>query len=151
MMKRRAILAVLAAVAAAPAHAEDWRFVASTAGAAHYIDADSIVADGSVRDLTLFMGYQDALPNTEPKNTYYVEMRMKIDCDGRKQANVRGSAFGLDHKLRATAELPVSFRPVQPQTAAAHYLDFVCTADRTRYDKVDDPFIATDIRFNRGG
>lgn len=148
MIGRTLASAVLAMVAV-PATAEDWHFVSSAPTVVHYIDADSIEGSGTIKDLTLFLGYKEPILDENKKEIFYVVMDMKIDCAGRKQANLIGRAYGIDRSLIAQQQVALEYRPVIDGSAASHYLDFVCPTVRGTYDKVSDPFLASDRRFAR--
>lgn len=148
-MTLKTLFSVALAMVAVPAIAEDWHFVSSSTTTVHYIDADSIEQSSTIRDFTLFLGYRDPIVHESKKEIFYIVVGMKIDCAGPTQANVTGSAYGLDRSLIGQEQLALEYRPVLDGSAASHYVDFVCPVIRGTYDKVSDPFLASDQKFGR--
>lgn len=137
-MNRFPIL-LAAALAAAPASAEDWRELAVTGEAIGFGDADSLTRDGDEVSLQVMLGLREAMG--KDANIEFLASSMRISCATGHYFVDRVS--GLGGMRAAVATLPGSreWKPVVAGTLYADFRDFACDSASVR--AVADPFTAT--------
>ena len=146
MSKFRWIASALIAVSA-PASAESWFYVNDTQESIGYIDADSIETEGSSKSFTLFIGYGDEVPDTEPKGIYYIKGTARIDCASKSWAILTTEGFSAEREYLGTEEVNDENGPIEEGTIGDSYFRFVCTDDHQGFDAVDNPFDDSDDFF----
>lgn len=131
--------AALLALAAAPAHAEDWRELAITGDAIGFGDAHSLSRKGDEAMVRVMLGLREALG--AEANIAFLQSDLRFACASNRYRveQVRG----LDADGAQLAELPgqQGWKAVNEGSLYASFRDFACSAAQA--GKIGDPFSAT--------